>query len=182
MAYCQSCGEELPGDAEFCPECGEPVPGTAADTVDSGSVGDDQPEPEIAAENANTSGDEVAGGLEPNVAGALAYLFGFVTGLIFFLVEEDDAFVRFHAAQSIVVFGGLFVIFIVFNIINGVITAALVTAGGLFVWNLLSLIFSLIWLVLSLGSLGLWLYLMVKAYNGERPEIPIAARYAKDLA
>jgi uncharacterized membrane protein len=182
MAYCQACGDEIPDNAEFCPECGEPVPGTAADATDSGSYEHTQPEPGGVAEPAGGSGDEVAGGLEPNVAGALAYLFGFITGLIFFLIEEDDPFVRFHAAQSMVVFGGLFVLLIVFNLINGVITAALVTGGGFFAWSLLSLILSLIWLVLALGSLGIWLYLMVNAYQGESPEIPIAASFAKDLA
>lgn len=181
MSYCQSCGEELPDDAEFCSNCGEPVSGAVAESTDTGTVEDQGTEPDVETESADSAGGEVAGGLEPNIAGALAYLFGVVTGLIFFLIEEDDQFVRFHAAQSMVVFGGLFVAFMVYYVINGVITAALFTGGGFFVWSILSLILSLIWLVLALGSLGLWLYLMVKAYQGETPEIPIAAGVAKGL-
>lgn len=119
---------------------------------------------------------EVAGGLEPNVAGALSYLLGFVTGLVFFLVEEEDEFVRFHAAQSIVVFGGLFVLSIVLQVFTGFIGA---TTG--FFLGLFALVFSLVWLAVALATLGLWIFLMVKAYQGETPRIPVAADIADDL-
>jgi len=46
-------------------------------------------------------------GLESNVAGLLSYLVGWITGLIFFLIEQEDEFVRFHAMQSIIVFGAV---------------------------------------------------------------------------
>ena len=43
--------------------------------------------------------------LDPKVAGALCYAFGWITGLVFFLIEKNDDFVRFHAMQSIILFG-----------------------------------------------------------------------------
>ena len=52
-------------------------------------------------------------GMDPKIAGLLTYLLGWVTGLIFLLIEKDDSFVKFHAWQSVLVFGGLTVISIV---------------------------------------------------------------------
>ncbi|MDP3142898.1 MAG: hypothetical protein Q8N14_02985, partial [Candidatus Omnitrophota bacterium] len=49
-------------------------------------------------------------GIEPKVAGLLSYLLGFITGVIFLLIEKENKFVRFHALQSIIVFGFLFVL------------------------------------------------------------------------
>ena len=49
-------------------------------------------------------------GIQPNVAALLAYLVGFVSGLVFFLIEKENKFVRFHAMQSIGLSGGLFVL------------------------------------------------------------------------
>ncbi|MBW2416458.1 MAG: hypothetical protein JRG76_18320, partial [Deltaproteobacteria bacterium] len=49
-------------------------------------------------------------GLDPRLAAALSYLFGFVTGIIFLVVERDSQYVRFHAMQSTVTFISLFVI------------------------------------------------------------------------
>lgn len=206
--YCSSCGEELPTDAKFCDHCGtkvgsegetpeeppsnsgeeavddstrtEPVNrgggSTTGDTRNGGSVTRDTRDGGSTRRETETHGSETAGGLEPNVAGALSYLLGFITGLIFYLVEEDDEFVRFHAAQSMVVFGGLFVLGIVLNVFIGFLGAM----GGLFS-GLFGLFFSLFWTLLSLGALVLWIFLMVKAYQGETPRIPIAADIADDL-
>ena len=44
-------------------------------------------------------------GLEDNIAGLLCYVAGWVSGLIFLLIETENKFVRFHAVQSIIVFG-----------------------------------------------------------------------------
>jgi uncharacterized membrane protein len=49
-------------------------------------------------------------GLEENVAGFLSYLFGFITGIVFLVVEKKSSFVKFHAMQSTITFLGLFVI------------------------------------------------------------------------
>jgi len=99
-------------------------------------------------------------GIKPNAAGLLCYLFGWVTGLVFFLIEKDNKFVRFHAMQSMVVFGGLTVFSIVFSMILSILR----------VYYELYFIFQLIWL----AALALWIVLMVKAYQGETFKLPVA--------
>lgn len=169
--YCSSCGEEVDPSATFCENCGE--------AVSSGESGETDPSRETATRTPESAG--TGGGLEPNVAGALSYLLGFVTGLVFFLIEEEDEFVRFHAAQSIVVFGGLFVLNILFSFVNSFIASVLFAGGGFFLWSIITMLLSLIWFIIALATLVLWIFLMVKAYQGERPRIPIAANIADDL-
>lgn len=91
-------------------------------------------------------------GLTPNLAGALAYLLGPITGILFLLVERDNQFIRFHAVQSTITFGGLFVIQVVLNLvplIGWVITVLLFPVGVL-----------------------LWVFLMFKALAGEKFKLP----------
>src|ERR1700674_703350 len=109
MAFCKACGTEV-GGAAFCPKCG--VSQSAA--------------PVVAAPSSN--------GLGENVAGLLCYAVGWVTGIIFLLIDKRP-FVKFHAAQSIVVFGAL----TVFRIGLGMI----ISVGGLVgfgLWGALSLL------------------------------------------
>ena len=102
---------------------------------------------------------ETSIGMQPNLAALLCYLLGWITGLIFYLVEKKNKFVRFHAMQSIVVFGGLAVINIILLIIP--------------------VIGALIGLLLSLLALVLWILLMIKAYQGEMFKLPIAGDIAE---
>ena len=111
-------------------------------------------------------------GMSENVAGLLCYVFGWVTGLIFFLIDKRP-YVRFHAAQSIVVFGGLQII----QIILGRIFGFGFLFGG---WGAFSFGLLLVQLI-SLLSLILWILLMVKAYQGNRFRVPIAADIADRL-
>jgi uncharacterized membrane protein len=132
----------------FCPSCGAPQ-GTGVGTAVT-----------------PTSGTQ--SGLSENVAGLLCYLLGWITGLIFFLIDKRP-FVRFHAAQSIVVFGGLTVIRIVL--------AMLFVSGGV---AGVSMGMGLLWIV-SLVGLVLWILLMVKAYQGEKYRVPLAADLADQI-
>jgi len=100
-------------------------------------------------------------GLEPNVAGLLCYLVGWITGLIFYLIEEKDEFVRFHAMQSIIVFGAITVLSIIFGI--------------LCMWLVGLILGPILWI----GTIILWILLMVKAYQGERFKLPIAGDLAE---
>lgn len=109
-------------------------------------------------------------GIEPNVAALLSYVVGWVTGLIFFLIEKDNKFVRFHALQSIVVFGGLTVVMIILS----VFVSILFMARLYFLFPLFRLINALLWLL----GLALWIVLMVKAYQGEHFKLPIAGDIA----
>lgn len=98
-------------------------------------------------------------GLEENIAGLLSYLAGWITGLIFFLIEKDSKFVKFHAMQSIVTFGGLMVVAWIISIIP-VIGWAI---GGL----------------LSVLGVVLWIVLMVKAYQGQKFKLPFIGDLAE---
>lgn len=90
-----------------------------------------------------------------NMMGAAAYLLGFVTGVVLLLVEKEDKFVRFHAMQSTVVFGLIFL-------------AGMVPVVG---W--------LAGVVLAPLSLILWLVLMWKAYQGELFKLPMVGDFAE---
>ena len=102
---------------------------------------------------------ETSIGMQPNLAGLLCYFFGFITGLVFYFVEKKNKFVRFHAMQSIVVFGSFFVA----NLVLLVLPVLGVIIGAL----------------LSLLSLVLWVLLMIKAYQGEMFKLPIAGDIAE---
>ena len=151
MAFCSKCGSEVAAGAGFCPKCGEAQSGGAAVVQQSA-----QP------------------GMAENVAGLLCYLFGWVTGLIFFLIDKRP-FVRFHAAQSMVVFGGLHIISIVLGIFFG---AGMMFRGGFGAFGMGAMLYGLI----NLVALILWILLMVKAYQHEKFEVPIAAGIAKGFA
>jgi uncharacterized membrane protein len=107
-----------------------------------------------------------------NVAGMLAYLGWFITGIIFLVIEpyKNDKFVRFHAFQSIFFTIACFVISTAWSIIFG--TLLLASWGAM--WPLVSLTHSLI----HLGFFVLWLFLMFKAYNNERFMLPIIGELA----
>lgn len=107
-----------------------------------------------------------------NIAGTLCYALWWITGLIFFLIDKRP-FVRFHAAQSIVVFGSLTILH---EILRGFYDMSL-TNGD---WTNFSHGVGLFRLLHFVGFI-LWILLMVKAYQGERFRIPIAADLAEQI-
>lgn len=104
-----------------------------------------------------------AEGIPENVAGLLCYVFGWITGLIFYLIDKRP-FVRFHAAQSMVVFGGLQVLYIILGRVPGrSLTGLMLQVAGLL-------------------SVVLWIVLMVKAYQGARYKLPALGDIAENIA
>jgi len=103
------------------------------------------------------------------VAGLLCYAVGWITGIIFLLIDKRP-FVKFHAAQSIVVFGALTVLRIGVGMIVGF--SGLLGFG---LWAALSMLIGLVGLVL-------WILLMIKAYQHELFKLPIAAGIAEGIA
>lgn len=101
-----------------------------------------------------------ASGFDENVAGALCYALGWVTGIVFYLVEPQNPFVRFHALQSIIFFGAACVLLVV------------CVSIPLLGW--------LVSIFVLYGSLAAWLLAMYKAYRGERFRLPIAGRIAEE--
>lgn len=111
-------------------------------------------------------------GLQPNVAGALAYVLGIITGVAFLVLEKENRFVRFHAAQSIAVSLIMIALSIALSILSGVL--AFIPILGWIVAILLSL-------GLGLGSFVLWLYLMWSAFQGREWQAPIASGFARKM-
>jgi uncharacterized membrane protein len=157
MAFCGKCGTTMADGVAFCPKCGAPagpvVMGTPTAAPVSGPV--------------VTPGTS---GLAENVAGLLCYVLGWLTGIIFLLIDKRP-FVRFHAAQSIVVFGALTILRIIlsFFFLGGY------SFGLFWLWTLLSVL-------VSLATLVAWIFLMVMAYQGKWFEVPVAAGIAKNIA
>lgn len=98
-------------------------------------------------------------GLKKETSGALAYVLGPITGVIFLIVEKDP-FVRFHAMQSIVVLGGL-------------IALQWVLLVTLFLGFLIPLV-GIIWFIS-------WLMLIYKAWQGDEWEYPVLGKYARQI-
>lgn len=108
-----------------------------------------------------------SGGLTPNLAGALSYLLGPVTGIIFLVLERSNNFVRFHAMQSTV----LGVAWIIFSIALSVLSGIVPVIGWIF-----GLLISV---VLGIGGFILWLLLMWNAYQGKEWELPVVGPFAR---
>ena len=101
-------------------------------------------------------------GMKAELAATLSYVLGFVTGIVFFIVEKKNEFVRFHAMQSIILFASLFVlgtIFFLIPIINWIICP-----------------------LISLGAFILWIILLIKASQGEYFELPWIGKIARKNA
>lgn len=158
MAHCSKCGAIVAGNAAFCGGCGA-AQATAAPAAAS-------PQPSATAPGIAQTG------MDENVAGFLCYLIGWITGVIM-LVTDKRPFVRFHATQSIVVFGGLHILWYVLRVLFSV---AVFTGG----WKELSLDI-LLYRILDFAAIVLWALLMIKAYQGERIRVPFAADLAEQI-
>ena len=106
---------------------------------------------------------KTASGMEENVAGALTYFLGFITGIFFLLTEPKNRFVRFHAMQSTILFGGLLVISLVLGILP---------------------VINVLWLVISplvgIAAFVLWVWLMYQAYEGKEYELPYVSQLSRE--
>jgi uncharacterized membrane protein len=113
----------------------------------------------MAIENKAPEPVKASTGIQPNVAGLLCYLAWWLTGIIFLIIEKENKLVRFHAWQSIFTFAPITVIQIILSFIP-IIGWIL----GIFVW---------------IGSVILWIVLMMKAYQGKKIKIPISGNLAE---
>ncbi len=100
-------------------------------------------------------------GLEPNIAGLLCYLGGWISGIVFLVIEQKNKFVRFHALQSIVTFG------------------ALTVASALLSW--IPFFGDFFGAVIGILAFIMWILLMVKAYQGELYKVPVAGHVAEGI-
>jgi len=115
-------------------------------------------------------------GLQANTAGALAYLAGIITGIIFLVIEpyKSDRFVRFHAFQSIF-FNVAWIALWIGWMIAGLVLSAI--TKGLFFFIQLP-----IDLLLMAGGFGLWVFLMYSAHQGKVTKLPLVGALAAKQA
>ena len=111
-------------------------------------------------------------GLPSNIAAAIACI-PLIGGIIFYMLEKRDSFVRFYAMQSII-FGGAWILFaIVYSIAHAILTP--IPAIGLF----FAVLLWIIWALASIGFLVLFIVTVVKAFTGVRWEIPYIGPMAR---
>lgn len=114
-------------------------------------------------------------GMDANVEAGLSYLFSIIGGLIFYLGEKQNRFVRFHAMQSILFNAFWVVLFFVLFKIQALLFAT-------FFLIPLGLVFSCLTFLLPLAALAVWIILMVYAFQGKYFKLPIIGDYAEKYA
>jgi len=143
--FCSKCGTENPEEAKFCSKCGAGLGATAMPTEDAAKLE-----------------TESSTGLSDNVAGLLCYVIGWVTGVIFLVLEKKSTFVKFHAYQSIMTFGVLFVVSLIFS------------------W--IPIIGWIIGTLIGVLSFVLWIILIIQAGTGKMWKVPAVGDWAEKQA
>ena len=126
-------------------------------------------------------------GMEAHIAAGLGYFFSPILPLIFFLIEKNNRFVKFHAMQSILLGAAYVVFFVVVFIIQSIVfigssaadtaagsTGALAAGGGL-----LGCLISCLYFVGAIGFLGLVIWGMVSGFTGKYTKLPIVGNLAE---
>jgi uncharacterized membrane protein len=115
-------------------------------------------------------------GMAPNIAGALSYVLGLITGIIIFALERENKFIRYHAMQSILAS-------VAYIAISIAVSIALTILGFVPVINFLAGILGfLFYLVFWLGGLVVWILLIIKAFQGEKYSLPYIGEMAEKYA
>ena len=164
MAFCPNCGAEV--DGKFCPKCGTAISGAS----EGGGAGPGQPSapgpPPSQAQPVPQVQPGASAGMEDNVAGTLCYVLGFITGIIFLVIEpyNRNKTIRFHAFQSIFLSVGLIIISIALSVILP--------------WSA-SLVISPLF---SLACFVLWIFILIKTYQKQKVVLPIIGPMAEKQA
>ena len=143
--FCSKCGTENAEGAKFCSKCGAELGVSAGPSEGAG-----KPEAESST------------GMSANVAGLLCYVLGWISGIVFLVIEKKSTFVKFHAWQSIMTFGVLSVIYLILFHIPII--------GWIIGW------------IISILSFVLWIILMVQAGTGKMWKVPWAGNWAEKQA
>lgn len=173
MAFCANCGAEV-GGGRFCQKCGAPVGAPGAGPAPGPPPGPEVP-PYTQPLPPPPYGATPSLGMTQNMAGALCYLFGFITGILFLVLApyNQDRTIRFHAFQSIFLNIAWFLIWVVITIIT--LGFRVIPFLGIFISFVLHF-------AIGLGGLFLWLYMMFKTYNGEKIVLPVVGAMAEKQA
>ena len=150
--FCSKCGAENPEGTNFCSKCGTGL-GVAAKPTEDGA----KPEAESST------------GMSANIAGLLCYLFMWITGIVFVVIEKKSTFVKFHAWQSIMTFGVLTVALLILTSIpsNG--------------W-ILSILIGIPSILIGILMVVLWIILLIQAGTGKMWKVPGVGDWAEKQA
>ena len=162
--HCTRCGTQMIDNSGFCQNCGQP-----AGAGGTGIVGQPTTVGAAVVPNAQSSATTT---LQPNVAAALCYLAGLITGILFLVLEpyRRDRFVRFHAFQSIFFNVAWIVVYLALGMLQSLLPWSL--------WHFVATLSSLVSLAIFCGVL----WLMYRAYNNERFKIPVIGELAEKQA
>lgn len=169
MSACQSCGAALATDTRFCQSCGSPTELRSDSSVSA-------VEGSAAVAVTSPSGETGSNTMATNLVGALTYVAGFVTGIMFLALDpyKSNSFVRFHAFQSIFFNVAWIAFWIVWMILSAVLTP--LTAG---IFGLIALPLMLIFIV---AGFGIWIFLMYQAYQQKLFRLPVVGKFAAEHA
>jgi uncharacterized membrane protein len=132
------------------------------------------PQPPVPAGKSST-------GLDENVAALLSYVFGWLSGLIFFLIEKDSRLVRFHAMQSLLFNVTVAVVGIVLWVVMFILLLIGTQISGI-VSTLVTLIATLVWIALIIGIVVAWVMCLIKAFQGQYFKLPIVGQFAEKFS
>ena len=169
MSACQSCGAALADATRNCQSCGSAtglginVPLASGESLSV--IG-----PLLSPAECGSKA------LDTNVVGALTYLAGFVTGIVFLVLDpyKSNSFVRFHAFQSIFFNVAWAAFWIVWMILSAVLTPLTIGIFGLIALPLMR--------IFSVAAFGIWIFLMYQAYQQKLFKLPIVGRFAAEHA
>lgn len=184
MAFCSNCGAAV--DGRFCPKCGSavdagaPAAGPGAPPPPGPPPGGPpppayNPPPGYSAPGGYVQPAPAVAGMTDNMAGALCYLFGFITGILFLVLApyNQNRNIKFHAFQSIFLNIGWIVCWIAATILSIVLHTIPILG---------TIISILLHACIGIGFFILWLYMMFKTYNGERIVLPVIGPLAEKQA
>nr|HEV7952710.1 zinc-ribbon domain-containing protein [Candidatus Acidoferrales bacterium] len=172
MVTCSKCGTQVLGDAAFCVKCGQRLKPTTppASHIYCAKCGQVLPHVDGSPGTAET----IQSVIPLNYAAPLSYLFGWVSGIVVYFMDKRPQ-VRFHAVQSIIVFGVL--------TIGGFISGRM--SNRLFfesTQQISSIIAFVSFALICFTSLALWIVLMLKSFERKPFRVPIAASIAGLIA
>jgi uncharacterized membrane protein/ribosomal protein L40E len=188
MKFCAKCGNGNDDDSKFCRKCGNPIDSPAGgDTIIAQpppspapvTVEAEKPVNKPAASTAPAvtplpeakAPDSGTTSLPANVAHFLCYIAGWVSGIVFLIIEKKDRATHFHAWQSIITFGTITVLSWLFTFMPAV---GMLSVGWFFSWA--------VWAIIYVGGLALWIILIIKALQGLDYHLPIVGPIAHNLA
>ncbi len=162
MPFCASCGSQVEG--RFCAKCGASVGAGPAAPPPPPPMGGSYPPP---------MQPVGAAGMTDNVASALCYALGLITGVLFLVLApyNQNRTVRFHAFQSIF----LTVAAIIVSIVVGIVDTMLFSVMGFWMALLVGRVF-------NLACILVWLYMIVTTYQGKTTVLPIIGPIAQQQA